>query len=135
MPCCPGEAGGCPRVRGRRSAAWSAGRTGLPVTLGPRDDWFAADAVRTFLTRAYRVSSAGNRGSAHRGSPAGARPAGALPSEGTVLGAVQVPPRRQSGRLPGRPSGDRGYPMIAVVRPASRPPPRRLWAPPCFSRP
>lgn len=33
----------------------------LRVTLGPRDDWFTPEAVRTFTSRAYRVSSASNR--------------------------------------------------------------------------
>lgn len=91
----------------------------LRVTLGPRDDWFTADAVRTLVTRAYRVSSASNRIGLRTEGPAldRARP-GELPSEGMVLGAVQVPP---DGRpvvfLTDHPTTG-GYPVIAVVRAA-----------------
>ncbi|MFD1662488.1 biotin-dependent carboxyltransferase family protein [Streptomyces caeni] len=89
----------------------------LRVTLGPRDDWFTADAVRTLVTGAYRVSSASNRIGLRTEGPAleRARP-GELPSEGMVLGAVQVPP---DGRpvvfLADHPTTG-GYPVIAVVR-------------------
>ncbi|WP_371672831.1 biotin-dependent carboxyltransferase family protein [Streptomyces sp. NBC_00289] len=89
----------------------------LHVTPGPRDDWFTPEAVRTFTTRAYRVSSASNRIGLRTEGPAleRARP-GELPSEGMVLGAVQVPP---DGRpvvfLADHPTTG-GYPVIAVVR-------------------
>ncbi len=91
----------------------------LRVALGPRDDWFTARAVRDLTTRAYRVSSASNRIGLRTEGPAleRARP-GELPSEGMVLGAVQVPP---DGRpvvfLADHPTTG-GYPVIAVVRAA-----------------
>ncbi|MER6122581.1 biotin-dependent carboxyltransferase family protein [Streptomyces sp. NPDC001795] len=91
----------------------------LRVTLGPRADWFTADAIRTLVTRAYRVSSASNRIGLRTEGPVleRARP-GELPSEGMVLGAVQVPP---DGRpvvfLADHPTTG-GYPVIAVVRSA-----------------
>lgn len=94
----------------------------LRVTLGPRADWFTADAVRAFASRAYRVSSASNRIGLRTEGPAleRARP-GELPSEGMVLGAVQVPP---DGRpvvfLADHPTTG-GYPVIAVVRAADLP--------------
>ncbi|MFE9094445.1 biotin-dependent carboxyltransferase family protein [Streptomyces sp. NPDC007264] len=89
----------------------------LRVTPGPRDDWFTADAVRTLVTRAYRVSSASNRIGLRTEGPALERArTGELPSEGMVLGAVQVPP---DGRpvvfLADHPTTG-GYPVIAVVR-------------------
>ncbi|WP_405739423.1 biotin-dependent carboxyltransferase family protein [Streptomyces sp. NBC_00028] len=89
----------------------------LRVTLGPRDDWFTPEAVRAFTSRAYRVSPASNRIGLRTEGPAleRARP-GELPSEGMVLGAVQVPP---DGRpvvfLADHPTTG-GYPVIAVVR-------------------
>jgi biotin-dependent carboxylase-like uncharacterized protein len=91
----------------------------LRVTLGPRDDWFTARAVHAFTTRAYRVSSASNRIGLRTEGPALERAvAGELPSEGMVLGAVQVPP---DGRpvvfLADHPTTG-GYPVLAVVRPA-----------------
>ncbi|MFI9830285.1 biotin-dependent carboxyltransferase family protein [Streptomyces sp. NPDC051913] len=94
----------------------------LRVTLGPRDDWFTPEAVRAFTSRAYRVSPASNRIGLRTEGPAleRARP-GELPSEGMVLGAVQVPP---DGRpvvfLADHPTTG-GYPVIAVVRTADLP--------------
>ncbi|MEV5387911.1 biotin-dependent carboxyltransferase family protein [Streptomyces sp. NPDC052721] len=94
----------------------------LRVTLGPRDDWFTARAVRDLTTRAYRVSAASNRIGLRTEGPGleRARP-GELPSEGMVLGAVQVPP---DGRpvvfLADHPTTG-GYPVIAVVRTADLP--------------
>ncbi|GAA2414951.1 5-oxoprolinase/urea amidolyase family protein [Streptomyces coeruleofuscus] len=94
----------------------------LRVTLGPRDGWFTPEAVRAFLSRPYRVSPASNRIGLRTEGPAleRARP-GELPSEGMVLGAVQVPP---DGRpvvfLADHPTTG-GYPVIAVVRAADLP--------------
>ncbi|MEU1853274.1 biotin-dependent carboxyltransferase family protein [Streptomyces sp. NPDC019990] len=95
----------------------------LRVTLGPRDDWFTREAVRTFVSRAYRVSPASNRIGLRMDGPAAlerARP-GELPSEGMVLGAVQVPP---DGRpvvfLADHPTTG-GYPVIAVVHASDLP--------------
>lgn len=65
----------------------------LRVTLGPRDDWFTEPAVRTLTTRTYRVSAASNRIGLRTEGPSLERAvSGELPSEGMVLGAVQVPP-------------------------------------------
>ncbi|MDH6626029.1 biotin-dependent carboxylase-like uncharacterized protein [Streptomyces sp. LBL] len=94
----------------------------LRVTLGPRDDWFTPDAVRAFTSRTYRVSSASNRIGLRTEGPALERAlTGELPSEGMVLGAVQVPP---DGRplvfLADHPTTG-GYPVIAVVRAADLP--------------
>ncbi|GAA5216677.1 MULTISPECIES: biotin-dependent carboxyltransferase family protein [Streptomyces] len=94
----------------------------LRVTPGPRADWFTPEAVRTFTSRAYRVSPASNRIGLRMDGPAlqRARP-GELPSEGMVLGAVQVPP---DGRpvvfLADHPTTG-GYPVIGVVRTADLP--------------
>ncbi|MGP4044278.1 biotin-dependent carboxyltransferase family protein [Streptomyces sp. 2A115] len=94
----------------------------LRVTLGPRDDWFTAAAVHTLTTRTYRVSSASNRIGLRTEGPALERAVGGeLPSEGMVLGAVQVPP---DGRpvvfLADHPTTG-GYPVIAVVHPDDLP--------------
>ncbi|MCX5337860.1 biotin-dependent carboxyltransferase family protein [Streptomyces sp. NBC_00140] len=89
----------------------------LRVAPGPRDDWFTREAVQTFTSRTYRVSSASNRIGLRTEGPALERAVpGELPSEGMVLGAVQVPP---DGRpvvfLADHPTTG-GYPVIAVVR-------------------
>ncbi|MFF0140880.1 biotin-dependent carboxyltransferase family protein [Streptomyces sp. NPDC005227] len=89
----------------------------LRVTPGPREDWFTDSAVRTLTTRSYRVSPASNRiGLRTQGPALEWAVSGELPSEGMVLGAVQVPP---DGRplvfLADHPTTG-GYPVIAVVR-------------------
>jgi allophanate hydrolase subunit 2 len=89
----------------------------LRVTLGPRADWFTPEAVRAFTSRTFQVSSASNRIGLRTEGPAleRARP-GELPSEGMVLGAVQVPPNgRPVVFLADHPTTG-GYPVIGVVR-------------------
>ncbi|MGW5565873.1 5-oxoprolinase subunit C family protein [Streptomyces tendae] len=89
----------------------------LRVTPGPRADWFTPEAVRAFTSRAYRVSSASNRIGLRVDGPAleRARP-GELPSEGTVLGAVQVPPDGMPVVFLADHPTTGGYPVIGVVR-------------------
>ncbi|MFK0121413.1 biotin-dependent carboxyltransferase family protein [Streptomyces sp. NPDC090994] len=92
----------------------------LPVRLGPRADWFTPAALRTFTSAAYQVSPHSNRIGLRTEGPALERAAaGELPSEGMVLGAVQVPP---DGRpvvfLHDHPTTG-GYPVIAVVTEAA----------------
>ncbi|MFF7182590.1 5-oxoprolinase/urea amidolyase family protein [Streptomyces sp. NPDC008121] len=89
----------------------------LRVRLGPRHDWFSPAALETLATRAYRVSPSSNRiGLRTEGPPLERTVTGELPSEGMVLGAVQVPP---DGRpvvfLADHPTTG-GYPVVAVVR-------------------
>ncbi|MEV4920422.1 biotin-dependent carboxyltransferase family protein [Streptomyces tirandamycinicus] len=89
----------------------------LRVRFGPRHDWFTEAARRTLATGGYRVSAAGNRIGLRTEGPALERAVhGELPSEGMVLGAVQVPP---DGRpvvfLADHPTTG-GYPVVAVVR-------------------
>ncbi|GAA4928299.1 biotin-dependent carboxyltransferase family protein [Streptomyces coeruleoprunus] len=88
----------------------------LRVRLGPRHDWFTGEALRVLTTRAYRVSASSNRIGLRTEGPALERAVpGELPSEGMVLGAVQVPP---DGRpvvfLADHPTTG-GYPVVAVV--------------------
>ncbi|BET45447.1 MULTISPECIES: 5-oxoprolinase subunit C family protein [Streptomyces] len=88
----------------------------LPVRPGPRADWFTPAALRTFTSATYRVSPHSNRiGLRTEGPPLERAAAGELPSEGMVLGAVQVPP---DGRpvlfLHDHPTTG-GYPVVAVV--------------------
>ncbi|TXS46047.1 biotin-dependent carboxyltransferase [Streptomyces sp. uw30] len=94
----------------------------LRVTPGPRDEWFTPGALRAFTSRVYRVSPSSNRIGLRTEGPALERAlTRELPSEGVVLGAVQVPP---DGRpvvfLADHPTTG-GYPVIAVVRAADLP--------------
>ncbi|NEC09221.1 biotin-dependent carboxyltransferase family protein [Streptomyces sp. SID7909] len=88
----------------------------LPLHLGPRHTWFTDEALRTLTTAAYRVSSQSNRIGLRTEGPALERArTDELPSEGMVLGAVQVPP---DGRpvvfLNDHPTTG-GYPVVGVV--------------------
>ncbi|MFC8713064.1 biotin-dependent carboxyltransferase family protein [Streptomyces sp. NPDC057197] len=88
----------------------------LPLRLGPRADWFTPAALRTLFSAAYRVSPHSNRvGLRTEGPPLERAVPGELPSEGMVLGALQVPP---DGRpvvfLHDHPTTG-GYPVIGVV--------------------
>lgn len=91
----------------------------LRVRPGPRHDWFTDAALRTLGTGGYHVSPASNRIGLRIEGPALERAVtGELPSEGMVLGAVQVPP---DGRpvvfLADHPTTG-GYPVVAVAREA-----------------
>jgi biotin-dependent carboxylase-like uncharacterized protein len=89
----------------------------LRVTPGPRDDWFTPRALRTFTSRTYRVSSASNRIGLRTEGPVLERArADELPSEGMVLGAVQVPPDGLPVVFLADHPTTGGYPVIAVVR-------------------
>jgi biotin-dependent carboxylase-like uncharacterized protein len=103
-------------------AAPPTGGLVLPLVLGPRDDWFAPAALHTLATGGYRVAPASNRiGLRTEGPPLARSVSGELPSEGMVLGAVQVPP---DGRpvlfLADHPTTG-GYPVIGVVPEAALP--------------
>ncbi|SEO51545.1 5-oxoprolinase subunit C family protein [Actinacidiphila rubida] len=94
----------------------------LPVVPGPRDDWFAPDALDTLATGRWQVSPASNRiGLRTLGPPLVRVRTGELPSEGMVQGALQVPP---DGRpvvfLADHPTTG-GYPVIGVVPETSLP--------------
>ncbi|MET9309418.1 biotin-dependent carboxyltransferase family protein [Streptomyces cellulosae] len=111
-----GDSGREPALPG--AAPWPAppAELTLPVRLGPRADWFTPAALRTLTSATYRVSPHSNRiGLRTEGPPLERASTGELPSEGMVLGAVQVPP---DGRpvvfLHDHPTTG-GYPVIGVV--------------------
>ncbi|MFI1420750.1 biotin-dependent carboxyltransferase family protein [Streptomyces sp. NPDC020731] len=94
----------------------------LRVTPGPRDDWFTPAAVRLFTSRTYHVSPASNRIGLRTTGPALERARrDELPSEGMVLGAVQVPPDGTPVVFLADHPTTGGYPVIAVVHPADLP--------------
>ena len=83
---------------------------------GPRLDWFTADAVGRLTSQGWTVSPHSNRvGVRLEGEPLERVRRTELPSEGLVLGAVQVP---ASGRplvfLNDHPTTG-GYPVVGVV--------------------
>ena len=80
------------------------------------DDWFTTAALRTLTTARFTISSHGNRIALRTGGPVLERAVhGELPSEGMVIGAIQVPPNgRPVVFLADCPTTD-GYPVIGVV--------------------
>jgi biotin-dependent carboxylase-like uncharacterized protein len=94
----------------------------LRVLPGPRDDWFAADALAELCARPYTVSQDSNRVGVRLSGPELARAKeGELPSEGVVVGAVQVPPSGQPIVFLADHPPTGGYPVIGVVRDADLP--------------
>jgi biotin-dependent carboxylase-like uncharacterized protein len=85
----------------------------LGVRLGPRDDWFVAGEL--FAT-AYKISPVSNRvGCRLAGSALTRAKPGELPSEGVVLGAVQVPADGQPLIFLADHPTTGGYPVIGVI--------------------
>lgn len=89
----------------------------LRLDLGPRDDWFAAGSLQLLATSRYTVSAASNRaGLRLQGTPLERVPdRGELPSEGMVLGAVQVPPDGLPVLFLADHPTTGGYPVVGVV--------------------
>ncbi|GEP37238.1 allophanate hydrolase [Nocardioides psychrotolerans] len=91
----------------------------LRVHPGPRADWFVPRALTTLCGSTYEVGSASNRIGLRLEGPALERVRdGELPSEGLVLGAVQVPPDGQPVVLLADHPPTGGYPVLAVVEEA-----------------
>ncbi|MFG2101629.1 biotin-dependent carboxyltransferase family protein [Micromonospora echinaurantiaca] len=88
----------------------------LALRLGPRHDWFTPDALDRLLGTAYAVSPLSNRvGARLTGAPLPRAVAGELPSEGLVLGAVQVPADGQPLVFLADHPTTGGYPVVGVV--------------------
>ena len=94
-------------------------RFALPVVPGPHADWFD-DAVDRLVAHEFRVTPATNRVAVRLSGPVVPRTperAGReLPSEGLVVGAVQVPPDGQPVVFSVDHPVTGGYPVAAVVR-------------------
>jgi biotin-dependent carboxylase-like uncharacterized protein len=93
-----------------------SGRLELPLILGPRDDWFDDTAIARLAHHDFTVTPETDRvGARLQGPELPRRRSGELPSEGVVLGALQVP---TSGRptlfLADHPVTG-GYPVIGCV--------------------
>lgn len=92
------------------------GATVLRVVPGPRQDWFSAETLQDFLAREWTVTPQSNRiGLRLNGQPLSRSRDGELASEGTVRGAVQVPPEGQPVLFLADHPVTGGYPVIAVV--------------------
>jgi biotin-dependent carboxylase-like uncharacterized protein len=94
----------------------------LQVLLGPREDWFTADALKRLTNEPFTVTPASNRiGLRLNGPPLERARNEELPSEGMVPGALQVPPGGQPILLLADHPTTGGYPVVAVVIDADLP--------------
>ena len=99
-----------------------AGDVVLRIRLGPRYDWFSVPAREALVSEAYTLSVKSNRVGARLTGAALVRAVtGELPSEGIVLGAVQVPADGQPLIFLADHPTTGGYPVIAVVERADLP--------------
>ncbi|MBI5348544.1 MAG: hypothetical protein HZB77_04385, partial [Chloroflexi bacterium] len=88
----------------------------IEVILGPQEDHFSAESIRTFLNSDYEITSTSDRmgyrlnGPAltHRGSPD-------IISDGMALGAIQIPANGQPILMMSDHATTGGYPKIAAV--------------------
>jgi KipI family sensor histidine kinase inhibitor len=88
----------------------------LDVVLGPRTDWFSADAVASLTGQSWLVSPRSNRvGLRLEGDPLTRVVDAELPSEGTVSGAIQIPPNGQPVLFLADHPLTGGYPVIGAV--------------------
>ncbi|NUR83924.1 MAG: biotin-dependent carboxyltransferase family protein [Nonomuraea sp.] len=94
----------------------------LRVIPGPREDWFAAGALRELAAEPYLISHDSNRvGVRLAGRELKRSRTGELPSEGMVTGAIQVPPSGQPIVFLADHPPTGGYPVIGVVAEADLP--------------
>jgi biotin-dependent carboxylase-like uncharacterized protein len=92
------------------------------VVPGPRDDWLTAAARVTLTGATWTVSPRSNRVGVRLAGPTLERAVPEeLPSEGVVLGSVQVPTDGQPLVFLADHPTTGGYPVVAVVVPADLP--------------
>ncbi|MEH7827867.1 urea amidolyase family protein [Gemmobacter denitrificans] len=89
----------------------------LPVTLGPRTDWFPADQVASFLAQDWLVTDQMSRSGLRLQGTALTRAPRELPSEGTDPGAIQIPHSGQPVLFLADHPLTGGYPVIATLLP------------------
>ncbi|WP_350349122.1 biotin-dependent carboxyltransferase family protein [Agromyces sp. G08B096] len=91
----------------------------LGLLPGPRADWLTPASLAGLVDGEWRLSPDSDRvGARLEGRPLH-RHAGELPSEATVPGAIQVPPSGSPTILLADRPVTGGYPVVAVVDPAS----------------
>ncbi|MCO4239553.1 carboxyltransferase domain-containing protein [Pseudarthrobacter sp. MDT3-28] len=92
------------------------GVTVLDIVPGPRDDWFDAAALESLCAQDWAVTPRSNRvGMRLDGQPLSRSRDGELPSEGTMAGALQIPPEGQPVLFLADHPITGGYPVIGVV--------------------
>jgi KipI family sensor histidine kinase inhibitor len=94
----------------------SSGITVLDIVAGPRADWFDQAALDSLCAQDWTVKPESNRvGMRLQGTPLERSRTGELPSEGTVAGAIQMPPEGLPVLFLADHPITGGYPVIGVV--------------------
>ncbi|WP_354263241.1 5-oxoprolinase/urea amidolyase family protein [Arthrobacter sp. OAP107] len=94
----------------------SSGITVLDIVPGPRADWFDQAALDSLCAQDWTVKPESNRvGMRLQGTPLERSRTGELPSEGTVAGAIQMPPEGLPVLFLADHPITGGYPVIGVV--------------------
>jgi KipI family sensor histidine kinase inhibitor len=94
----------------------------LRVVLGPRADWFDDAGLAALTGQEWEVTPRSNRvGLRLAGAPVPRARAGELPSEGCVVGALQVPPDGQPVLFLADHPLTGGYPVVGAVVAAQAP--------------
>lgn len=108
---------GVPGVLPEPPAAVVVRHPGRVVRLrpGPRADWLADGAWEALDATTYAVAADSDRIGLRLDGPLVERRPGELPSEGIVLGAVQLPPSGQPVVFLADHPTTGGYPVVAVV--------------------
>lgn len=92
------------------------GVTVLDIVPGPRADWFDQAAIDSLCGQDWTVKPESNRvGMRLQGTPLRRSRTGELPSEGTVAGAIQMPPEGLPVLFLADHPITGGYPVIGVV--------------------
>src|SRR5699024_8864364 len=90
------------------------GELSIAVVLGPRAHWVEPESLERLLTQTWTVSDRSNRvGLRLEGAPLQRSTEDELPSEGTVAGAVQLPPEGQPVVFLADHPVTGGYPVLA----------------------
>jgi biotin-dependent carboxylase-like uncharacterized protein len=88
---------------------------GIPILLGPRQDWLSASALDGLESFVWTIDPASNRTGIRFAGPLLERRQGELPSEAMIPGAVQLPPSGLPIVLGPDGGTTGGYPVIGVV--------------------
>jgi KipI family sensor histidine kinase inhibitor len=89
--------------------------TVVRVGIGPRADWFAPEALGVLTSTEWSVTATSRVGVRLGGPPLVRTNTAELPSEGLVVGAIQVPPDGQPVVMLADHPTTGGYPVITVV--------------------
>ncbi|WP_128255332.1 urea amidolyase family protein [Falsirhodobacter deserti] len=107
-----------PRAAPARALPAAGEVVALPVTLGPRTDWFDEETVARFLSQDWTVTPLSSRvGMRLEGEALTRTDMRELPSEGTETGAIQIPHSGQPVLFLADHPLTGGYPVIATVLP------------------